>query len=303
MIQEKLGEKIEQVYEGAWTKLENLLNFGFHLGEEGNQVNITIGLMLLLIASFFITHLLLGWIRRIFTRKMNRVDTLKFISLFKFIRYVVFVLVFFAVLSYSGINVTPFLAASAALLVGVGLALQELFQDLIGGIIIMLDKSLLVGDIIELEGRVGQITEINLRSTRALTRDDKVMIIPNHKFIREYIYNYTQNHESTRDSISVGVAYGSDTELVTSLLLKSLEKQDNVLSNPPAVVIFDDFGDSALQFRLIYYVEDSFTSPTTASQVRYKIDQLFREHGVTIPFPQRDVHIYPVDKGAATHTP
>jgi small-conductance mechanosensitive channel len=193
----------------------------------------------------------------------------------------------------TGINITPFLAASAALLVGLGLALQDLFQDIIGGIFIILDKSLLVGDVIEVEGKVGKVLEIKLRTTRALTRDDKIIIIPNHVLIRNSIYNFTQNRKTTREEITVGVAYGSNTELVKNLLLKSVNNHKGVLLNPKPFVIFDDFGDSALIFKLKFFVKDSFRVPALASDIRFQIDELFRENNVSIPFPQRDVHFYP----------
>jgi small-conductance mechanosensitive channel len=206
------------------------------------------------------------------------------------------------VLSFSGVNVTPFLAASAALLVGVGLALQELFQDVLGGIFIMLDKSLQAGDIIEVEGKVGRVVDIRLRTTRAVTRDDKIVIIPNHKFISDTVFNYTQNHKQTRETVSVGVAYGSDTALVKALLLKSLEKDSRILSRPKPFVLFEDFGDSALIFSVNFFVSDSFTDPVVKSDIRFRIDELFRKNNISIPFPQRDVHLYTKPSGESPKT-
>jgi len=196
----------------------------------------------------------------------------------------------------TGINITPFLAASAALLVGLGLALQDLFQDIIGGIFIILDKSLLVGDIIEVEGKVGKVLEIKLRTTRAITRDDKIIIIPNHVLIRNSIYNYTQNRKTTREHIVVGVAYGSDTIKVEELLLKSIKNLPSVLQKPKPYVTFEDFGDSALIFHINFFINDSFRVPKLTSKIRFTIDKLFRENNITIPFPQRDVHFYPTSK-------
>tara|TARA_B100001146_G_C16184587_1_gene436198 strand:- start:1689 stop:2333 length:645 start_codon:yes stop_codon:yes gene_type:complete len=195
-------------------------------------------------------------------------------------------------MSAAGINITLVLTASAALFVGLGLALQELFQDIIGGIFIILDKSLHVGDIIEVDGKVGKVYEIKLRTTRAITRDDKVIIIPNHHFISDIIYNYTQNHKTTREKVVVGVAYGSDVNLVTKILEDIAEEQKGLMKNPKPFVLFDDFGDSALMFSVHFFISDSFTDPRVKSEMRYKIDAKFREHNISIPFPQRDVHIY-----------
>lgn len=196
-------------------------------------------------------------------------------------------------MSAAGINITILLTASAALFVGLGLALQEIFQDVIGGIFIIVDKSLSVGDIIEVDGKVGKVFEIKLRTTRCITRDDKVIIIPNHKFISELVFNYTQNHKTTRETVKVGVAYGSDVTMVTQLLIEAVQAQKGVLKNPKPFVLFEDFGDSALLFAVNFYTNDSFSDPRVKSAIRYKLDASFREHNISIPFPQRDVHIKP----------
>jgi len=292
-VQEDVTEKIEEVVkEDIWGAIKEVLNFGFHFGEGEKQISITVGLVLLVLISFVISSFLLKMVRTLFTRKMDANDKSKFISVFKFIKYLVYIVVVFAVLSFAGVNVTPFLAASAALLVGLGLALQELFQDVIGGIFIIIDKSLLVGDIVEIDSKVGRVIDIKLRTTRAVTRDDKIIIIPNHKFITDTIYNYTQNRRTTRESVYVGVSYGSDTAKVKELLLESVAKQAGVLKSPKPFVLFENFGDSSLDFGVYFFINDSFTDPRIKSEIRFTIDKLFREHDVTIPFPQRDVHIF-----------
>ena len=291
--EQKVTEKIEEVVkEDIWGAIKDFLDLGLHFGEGDKQVHITVWLLIVVTISFLVASFVLKWIRMLFTRKMEEVDKQKFISVFKFIKYVVYVVVVFATLSLAGFNITPFLAASAALLVGLGLALQDLFQDIIGGMFIIIDKSLLVGDIIETDGRVGRVIDIKLRTTRAITRDDKIIIIPNHKFITDTIYNYTQNHRTTRELVRVGVAYGSDTRLVESLLLESVNKQPGILKSPKPFVLFEDFGDSALVFSVHFFISDSFVDPKIKSQVRFRIDDLFRQNNVTIPFPQRDVHLF-----------
>ena len=291
-MQEDVSEKItEVVKEDIWGSIKKVLDWGYHFGEGDHQVHITIGLLLVVAVAFFLTSFVLKTIRKLFTRKMDEVDSNKFISFFKFIKYVVYIIVVFSVLSMAGVNVTPFLAASAALLVGVGLALQQIFQDVIGGVLIMIDKSLMVGDIIEVGGKVGRVIDIRLRTTRSITRDDKILIIPNHKFINDSVLNYTQNYKTTREFVSVGVAYGSDTEKVKQLLLESVADDSRILKKPKPFVAFQNFGDSSLDFSVFFFISDSFIDPHIKSDIRFRIDALFRENGVTIPFPQRDVHI------------
>ncbi|WP_222984729.1 mechanosensitive ion channel family protein [Flagellimonas meishanensis] len=291
-MQKEGGEIKEIIKEDIWGSIKEFLNTGFHLGEGEKSIHLTIGLLLLLVVSVVVTKFLLQWLRHLLTRKMEREDKQKFSSVFKFINYVIYLVVVLVTFSAAGIDITLVITASAVFFVGLGLALQELFKDVLGGIFIIIDKSLQVGDVVDVDGKVGKIFEIKLRTTRAITRDDKIIIIPNHKFISDIMYNYTQNHKTTRESVTVGVAYGSDVALVTQILEEVAAEQRQVLKTPKPFVLFDDFGDSALLFSLNFYTNDSFGDPKIKSEMRYKIDARFRENKVTIPFPQRDVHIF-----------
>lgn len=258
----------------------------------GENVVITIGTLLLIIVALIVVTLILKVVHRIAIAKLPEEDKNKFVSIFGFLKYLFYILVVLTILHSTGVNLSILLTASAALFVGLGFALQYLFQDIISGILIILDQSLHVGDIIEVDGKVGRVFETKLRTTRALTRDDKVIIIPNHKFLTDSIYNYTQNHKTTREFVKVGVAYGSDTELVTKLLLEVAEKQDSVLKKPKPFVLFEDFGDSALVFSVYFFLEDSYGDPKIKSDMRYMINDAFKENNISIPFPQRDVHLF-----------
>ena len=275
-----------------WGKIQNVLNWGFHFNVGEKEIHLTIGLILLVIAVYVATRVLLKWLRRLLTRKMNEEDKLKFISVFKFTDYIIYLTVILLTLNAAGINVTVILTASAALLVGLGLALQILFQDILAGILIIVDKSVNVGDVVEVDEKVGKVFEIKLRTTRAITRDDKVVIIPNHKFITDTVFNYTQNHRTTREKILIGVAYGSDVAKVEEILISVAEDQSGVLQNPEPFVLFEDFGDSALLFTLQFYINDSFQVPRLKSRMRFTINERFNSAGIRIPFPQRDVHLF-----------
>ncbi|THV60203.1 mechanosensitive ion channel [Flagellimonas alvinocaridis] len=281
----------EIIQEDIWGSIKEFLNLGFHIGEGEKSINLTLGLLLLLTITIIVAKFVLKWVRYLLTHKMEREDKQKFSSVFKFTNYVIYLVVILVTLSGAGIDITLIITASAALFVGLGLALQELFKDILGGIFIIVDKSLQVGDIVEVQGKVGKIFEIKLRTTRAITRDDKVVIIPNHKFISDIMFNYTQNHRTTRERVSVGVAYGSNVELVTQILEQVAAEQKQILKNPKPFVLFDDFGDSALMFSIHFFTNDSFSDPRIKSEMRYKINSKFAENSISIPFPQRDVHI------------
>lgn len=299
-FQDEPNNVVEIIEKDIWGSLKDFLNIGISYGTGNQHIEITIGLLLILSFALIATNYVLKWFRSLFTRRLEGDDELKFISVFKFIKYVVYIIVILLTMSAAGIDITLLLTASAALFVGLGLALQDLFQDFIGGVFIIMDKSLQVGDVIEVNGKVGKVFEIKLRTTRAITRDDKIIIIPNHHFISDIVFNYTQNHKTTREKIEIGVAYGSDVNLVSELLVTIAQEQPDVLKNPKPFVLFDDFGDSALMFSLHFYVSDSFSDPRLKSAMRYKIDAKFREHNVSIPFPQRDVHI--IQQGPFKHS-
>ncbi len=294
MTQENTVDKVKDVItDDIWGSILDFLNVGFYFGPENKKIHITIGTFLLVIVTFIIVGRLLKLSRKLVSKRLPEDDRNKFNSIFTFLKYLIYILIVIAILNGSGVDVTVFLTASAALFVGLGFALQTLFQDVLSGIFIILDQTLHIGDIIEFDdGKVGRIFDIKLRTTRALTRDDKVIVIPNHKFLTEKVYNWTQNHKTTREGVSVGVAYGSDTQRVSELLLQSLEEQANVLKSPKPFVLFEDFGDSALLFSVYFFTSNSFADPRIKSQIRFKIDALFRENNISIPFPQRDVHMY-----------
>ncbi len=278
-------ERLESIF----TALKGFLTYKI---VETDTIHITVGTFLALLIVLVVATYLIRLIHRLVTAKLPEEDKNKFESIFNFLKYLLYILVVTIVLHSSGVNLTVLVTASAALFVGLGFALQYLFQDIISGILMILDQSLHVGDIIEVDGKVGRVFEIRLRTTRALTRDDKVIVVPNHIFLTNSIYNYTQNHKTTRESIKVGVAYGSDVQLVTKILEEIADSQKGVLKNPKPFVLFEDFGDSALLFSLNFYITDSYGDPRIKSAIRYGIDTKFRENNVSIPFPQRDVHIF-----------
>lgn len=274
-------------------KIQDLLNYTFEFTDE---IHISVKAILIVALAFFITNSVLKFIRKIINKKLDETDKGKFKTVFTFLKYFIYVFVIIMALESSGIQVSVLLAGSAALLVGLGLGLQTLFQDIISGIFILLDKTLHVNDIVEVDGKIGKIFEINLRTTRAVTIDNRVLIIPNHIFLTNSLYNWTQNGKITTEILEIGVAYGSDVEKVSQLLIETAVEHPKVLKGRKPDVLFMDFGDSALIFRLRFNIGDSFTHLRIKSDLRFAIDKKFRENGIIIPFPQRDIHMIKGDK-------
>ncbi len=269
-------------------KIKEILNF--HI-EFTDDISISVLGVLMVILGLFITSIVLKLVRRLITKKIPKEDKLKFMPIFGYLKWLIYTVIFLAALNASGVNLNAVFAASAALLIGVGLALQTLFQDIISGIFILLDQTVHVGDIIELDGKVGRVEEINLRTTSAVTIDNKVMVIPNHLYLTNSLYNWTQNGINTRENIEVGVAYGSDTQLVKKILIDVAKAHPRVLNTPEPMVLFTDFADSALMFKLIFSINNSFEAAIPKSDIRFEIDRKFRENNIQIPFPQRDIHV------------
>ncbi|WNH12908.1 mechanosensitive ion channel family protein [Thalassobellus suaedae] len=300
-VTHKIEKEVEQVGEvitnsSIWEKITGFLEFKiidytYGTGEDVHDIELKVKYVLLVLVVIIATTYLLRWVKKLITRNMPVTDKAKFNTVFSFARWLIYIIVVLIVFDSIGINVTAVFAASAALLIGIGLALQTLFQDIISGIFILIDQTVHVGDIIELEGKVGRVEEIKLRTTRATTVDNKVLIIPNHLYLTNSLYNWTQNGTTTRESVDVGVAYGSDVQLVKKLLLQAATKQKDVLKYPEPAVLFTDFGESSLNFKIVFTINDSFNVRFPKSEIRFEIDKLFRENNVSIPFPQRDIHI------------
>lgn len=274
-------------------KLKEFLSYSVNITED---IHLDVKTILFVILVFFLTGFFLKLFKRIVNRKLDEEDKGKFKAVFSFVQYFVYTIVLVIALESSGINVSVLLAGSAALLVGIGLGLQTLFQDIMSGIFILVDKSLHVNDIIEIEDKIGKVDEIRLRTTRAITIDDKVLIIPNHKFLTNSLFNWTQNGIQTTEGVEVGVAYGSDLELVKDILIDVASAHPKVLKSTVPKVLFTDFGESSLQFKLLFVINNSYEHLTVKSDLRFAIDKKFRENKIVIPFPQRDIHLIKQEK-------
>jgi small-conductance mechanosensitive channel len=284
-----MQDNLEKVTNNIIDQVTSILDYSFAFSKE---ISISVKGLIFVVFALIVAAFLLKLVRSIVTRRMPKDDQLKFVSVFSYLKWFLYLIIFLIAMHTSGVNVTAVFAASAALLIGVGLALQTLFQDIISGIFILVDQSVHVGDIIELEGKVGRVLDIRLRTTRAVTVDNKVLVIPNHLYLTNILFNWTENGTETREFVDVGVAYGTDVELVKTILLNIAKTQPTVLKNPAPMVLFRDFGDSSLNFRIAFTLSDSFDVRFTQSNIRFEIDKAFKQNNITIPFPQRDVHVF-----------
>jgi small-conductance mechanosensitive channel len=261
---------------------------------ETEKLAVTISNILIVILILVITKTVIELIKRLFRKQAARknIDVGKSHAILQLLRYILWITAIVACLDIIGINITIFLAGSAALLVGLGLGLQHVFQDFIAGIILLFEGSIKVGDIVEIEEQtVGRVKEIGLRTSKIETRNNIIMIIPNSKFITDNVINWSHIEKKSRFSVSVGVAYGSDVELVRDVLISCANEHDEVSKKPSPFVKFEDFGESSLDFELYFWTSNNFGVEIIKSDLRFMIDKKFRENGIRIPFPQRDLHM------------
>jgi small-conductance mechanosensitive channel len=247
-----------------------------------NLVEVTVVLVLL----FALLRII-----KISINKTSKFDTARKYSFYQLIKYIVIVLGVFSILHILGFNISYILVGSSALLVGLGFGLQNLFSDFISGIIILLDSSVKVNDIIEVSGIIGRVTEIKFRTTTVITREDKYIIIPNTDLTKNNLVNWTHESITSRFEINVGVDYSSDVRKVIQVLDEVVQKNSNVLKDPKPIIRFVDFADSSLNFTVLFWSNEVFRIENIKSDIRVAIFEAFKENNISIPFPQRVVYI------------
>jgi small-conductance mechanosensitive channel len=247
--------------------------------------------MVLLIVA--ITKVVLIVIKRsIFrNRNLDKFDEGNVSSLFQIIRYIIWIIAFGFILESFGIKISLLLAGSAALLVGVGLGLQQTFNDVISGVILLSERSIKVGDVLEIDGNILKIQEIGLRTSKGLNTDDISTIIPNSLITTNKVINWSHQKRQNRFRIEVGTSYGSDVELVIKILEESAKMHPEVDSTKFIEARLVNFGNSSLDFQILFYSSTIFGADRIKSDIRRIINQKFIENNITIPFPQMDVHI------------
>jgi len=260
-----------------------------HLENMTVRVYHIFGLLLIILLTRLVIKYTGKFIRR--QIKQKNLDEGRTLALYQIIKYVIIVAAILIGLEVIGIKFTLLLGGAAALLVGVGLGLQSTFNDIFSGIILLFERSISVGDILEVDGTIGRVVEINIRTSEVATYDNISILMPNSLLVNDKIINWSHNRQLTRFAVAVGVSYGSDVQLVKKLLHDAAVEHPDVDQTRPPDIFFSDFGDSALQFDLKFWCTNLLQIGRIKSDIRFAIDAKFRENGVTIPFPQRDLHL------------
>ena len=256
--------------------------------------------ILVIIAIYFGAKMLLNVVKLYFNRKFREKGEYNAGSEYVYsqiAKYVIYVFAIITSLKALDVDLTLLLTGSAALLVGVGLGLQDVFKDMFSGIVLLFEGNVHVGDIVEIsnggksEAIVAKILKINVRTTQIETRDGNVLIIPNAKLTQEFVENWSHGSELSRFRITLVVDYGTNTELVSRLLKQAALGHPKVRKSHPVDVRLSNFGNFGLELELIFWADQSWDINYYKSEIRYEIDRLFREYKITIPYPQTTVHL------------
>ena len=286
--------KVTDILGKVATKLLNMLDYEVWVIDDQSVtvkkvivalLILSIGLLLAKFISRFTTD------RILLRTKLDESDR----AIFDRILYILMlVLIVLFALHTVNIPLTALTFLGGAFAIGVGFGTQNLLNNFISGFIIMLERPVKIGDTIEFESTIGAIEEIGIRCTKIRTAGNVHILVPNSSLLEKNIVNWTLSDQVIRCQVRVGVAYGSEVREVSKLLYQAVAEHGKILKKPEPIVIFNDFGDSALIFDVYYWIrlgDNRMEKMIIESDVRFLIEKHLREGGISIPFPQRDIHL------------
>ncbi len=272
--------------------INKILEFDiFRIGNHDLKAYTLLSALIIFLATKLLLRIIkVGLFRK---RRFKKIDRSNSYSLFQIIRYFIWLTSIALILDTLGFSITVLIGGSAAVLVGIGLGLQQTFNDFISGIILLIEGTTRIGDVLEIDGDVVIIQKIGLRTSLGLNRDDIVVIIPNSLITTNKVINWSHQSKKTRFRINVGVAYGSNVDMVLKILEDSALEHPDIYDKNSIEARMIDFGNSSLDFQLLFYSDNAFRIEKVKSDIRKIINRKFSENKITIPFPQMDVHFKP----------
>jgi small-conductance mechanosensitive channel len=259
------------------------------------QTRITLWTIIAVILLFVLLHFVTSRMQRFVVHKLlakSRYDIGVRMATGSIIRYVTLTVGAIVILQVAGVNLSTLTILLGALGVGIGFGLQTITNNFVSGLIILFERPVKVGDRIEVGGVAGNVVNISIRATEVLTNDNISIIVPNSEFISSTVINWSHSDRVVRFNFEIGVGYDEDPEVVRETLLEIARANRGVSTDKEADVLLREFGDSAIIFTLRVWTKDYADRPgVLRSQLNYEIARRFREKGIKIPYPQRDVHL------------
>ncbi len=255
---------------------------------------ITVQHIVMFAIALFMTRYLARSVRRLLgDHILAKLDPAPRFVIIRVVQYGVWVVGLFIALEFLGIDLTALTVVAGALGVGIGFGLQSVVSNFVSGLVLLLEQPIRINDRVTIENVEGNVVDIHFRSTTIVTNDNISIIVPNSQFINQSVINWSHGDPTIRIHVPVGVAYGSDVELVERTLQEVAAADKGVLQQPPPEVRFTEFGDSSLNFDLLVWSDNPPRHLQLRSRLNYAIDAAFRRNAIQIPFPQRDVHVKP----------
>lgn len=276
-------------------KARAILEYTINLG--GNKITILgmIELVVVILCFLVFSKIFRRFLRKRILPRFKLAESAQFVVL-RIVHYILVIIGLLVAINLVGIQMTSLAVIFGLLGVGIAFGLQNITSNFVSGIILLFERPISVSDYIEVGGAVGHVENISIRSTKVVTHDNITLIVPNSKFIEGTVTNWSVGDPKVRLNIPIGVAYGSDTQLVKKLLLEVADKHPDIIKEPKPDVLFKEFADSSLNFELKVWTLNPMARFRIISDINFAIDAIFRENKVTIPFPQQDVHFF-VEKG------
>jgi small-conductance mechanosensitive channel len=256
---------------------------------------ITLGQLIAVALTIVVVLSLTSWLIRMVSQRLLKggrdANLVQLIS--RLIWFAALTVLFFTALSMLNVPLGAFAFVTGAIAIGIGFGAQNIINNFISGWILMGERPIRIGDLLEVNNTLGRVEAINTRSTRIKRTDGVRIVIPNSHLLENMVVNWNLGDEYIRIFVSVGVAYGSPVRRVAELIEQAVTEQEDVLQDPEPRVLFQDFADSALLFEAYFWtrLRPGGNLRLLRSEIRFRIDELFRENGITIAFPQRDVHL------------
>lgn len=267
----------------------------FEIGNTRYSLSLIVTLLLISVAVFWVSRNISNVInQRLLVRLRLDRGTREVVT--TFIRYGLTALGFVIVLQTAGVNLSSLTLFAGVLGIGLGFGLQNLASNFISGLTLLVEQPIRVGDLIEVDQLLGTVERISIRSTAVRTLDGVFVIVPNIKFVENNVINWSYRDPRCRIHVPIGIAYGSNTALVSEALLAAAAKESKVLPNPAPNVWFRGFGDSSLNFELLVWIDQPTEGEPIKSSLNFLIERELQARGIEIPFPQRDLTIRNVEE-------
>lgn len=251
--------------------------------------NLFIIILIILFARIIIRFVLLVLKKGLDSRK--QIDRGQQFTIMQLVKYLLYVIAFIIAVQSTGADLKGLLIGFSAILVGVGLGLQTFFYDILSGFLILFEGTFKVGDIIEIDGLFARVKRIDIRTSKVVTREGNVIIVPNRKLTSENLMNWTIDNDISRYEVVFNVAYGSDVPKVRQILYDCALKHADIEKTKEILVRFDEFEDSSLRFTLLFWTRRAWDIEILQSDIRFVVEDAFKKNGIKIPFPQREIHV------------